>query len=99
MKRYFVASLCREGVLGGGILADDEAYTYRTNKLTVSPSLRKICLPYADIQSLERGWLLCFPTVTVHMKDETSWRFVVFRRNLFCSCGSERMDHGAAAEK
>lgn len=99
MKRYFVASLCREGILGGGILADDEAYTYRTNKLTVSPALRKIRLPYANIQSLEKGWLLCFPTVTVHMKDGTNWRFVVFRRNLFCSCRTARMDQGAAAEK
>ena len=99
MKRYFVASLCREGVLGGGILADDEAYTYQTNKLTVSPNLRKIRLPYADIQSLERGWLRCFPTVTVHMKDGTNWRFIVFRRNLFCSCGTRQMDQGAAAEK
>ena len=99
MKRYFVASLCREGVLGGGILADDEAYTYRTNKLTVSPALRKIRLPYADIQSLERGWLLCFPTVTVHMNDGTNWRFIVFRRNQLCACRTEQKDQGTAAEK
>lgn len=24
MKQYYVASLCREGILGGGIVADDE---------------------------------------------------------------------------
>ncbi|MBR3277014.1 MAG: hypothetical protein IKG08_10495 [Eubacterium sp.] len=32
MKQYYVASLCREGVLGGGIVADDEGITYKTEK-------------------------------------------------------------------
>ena len=37
MNPYFVASIIREGVLGGGISTDEEKMTYHTNKLTVSP--------------------------------------------------------------
>ena len=86
MKRYFIASLCKGGILGGGITADDEGYTYRTNKMTVSPSLRKFSMKYTDIRDLSKGWLLCFPTVTVNMKDGSHYKFIVFRRTLFCDC-------------
>ncbi len=85
MKKYFIASICREGVLGGGIVADDEAYTYRTNKVSVSASLRNLRMKYTDIREVSKGWLLCFPTVTVHMKDGNNYKYIVFRRNLFCS--------------
>ena len=86
MKRYFIASLCREGVLGGGVIADDEGYTYRTNKLTVSPALRNIRMAYGDILEITKGWLLCFPTVTLRMRDGSSYRLIVFRRKRFCAC-------------
>ncbi len=86
MRKYFVASLCRQGILGGGITADDEGFTYRTNKMTVSPSLRHISMKYTQIRELSKGWSLCFPTVTVNMKDGNSYKFIIFRRKLFCSC-------------
>ena len=86
MKKYFIASLCKEGILGGGITADDEGFTYTTNKLTVSPALRKISMKYSEIRELSKGWLLCFPTVTVNLKDGSSYQFIMFRRTLFCSC-------------
>ena len=44
MRQVFIASICREGVLGGGITADDEALTFRTGKVTVSPALRHLVL-------------------------------------------------------
>jgi len=31
MNKYFIASLCRNGIIGGAIIADDEAITYKTN--------------------------------------------------------------------
>lgn len=86
MKKYFIASLCREGILGGGIIADSEGFPYRTNKLTVSPSLKKISMSCRDIQAIEKGWLLCFPTVALHMRNGSSYRLIVFRRNRFCAC-------------
>lgn len=33
MKQYYVASLCREGILGGSIIADDHGITYKTGKV------------------------------------------------------------------
>lgn len=86
MKRYFVASLCRNGVLGGGIVADDEGFTFRTNKLTVPPSVRHLSMCYRNIREITKGWMLCFPVVTVKMKDGEEHRFVLFRRQLFCTC-------------
>ena len=90
MAKYFVASLLRDGILGGGITADDESYTYRTNKVTVSPALKNIRMRYADIREVSEGLFLCFPAVTVDMKDGSSYRFIVFRRDLFRSCMSDR---------
>ena len=34
MKKYFFVSLVKNGILGGGIVADSEAITYHTGKLT-----------------------------------------------------------------
>ena len=50
MKQYYAASLCREGVLGGGIVADDEGITYKTGKVTVSHILRNLEMKYRNIQ-------------------------------------------------
>ena len=35
MKHYFIASLVKNGLLGGGITVDSEAITYHTGKLTI----------------------------------------------------------------
>ena len=35
MKKYFIVSLVKNGILGGGIVADSEAITYRTGKVTI----------------------------------------------------------------
>ena len=50
MKQYYVASLCREGILGGGIVSDEDGITYKTGKVTVSPKLRNLEMKYRDIQ-------------------------------------------------
>jgi len=83
MKKYFIASLCRNGIIGGGILADDEAITYKTNKLTVPVELRNIKMKYRDIKNTEPGWLFVFPTVSVEMKNGAVHKFVIFGRKRF----------------
>ena len=35
MKNYFIVSLVKNGILGGGMTADEQAITYHTGKLTV----------------------------------------------------------------
>ena len=80
MKRYFIVSLCKHGILGGGITADSEAITYRTGKVTVPKEIRHLEMKYRDIETFEPGWMLVFPTVTITMKDCREYKFIVFGR-------------------
>ena len=40
MKKYFIVSLIKNGILGGGIVADKEAITYHSGKLTIPQGLQ-----------------------------------------------------------
>ena len=46
MKKMYMASLCRRGILGGWIIADNEGITFKTGKVTVAPELRHIEMKY-----------------------------------------------------
>ncbi|MBE5802418.1 MAG: hypothetical protein E7319_09060 [Clostridiales bacterium] len=85
MKKYFIASLCRNGILGGGIIVDPAKVTYKTNKLTVPDPFQNLEMNLADITRMQEGWLLCFPTVSLTMKDQQVYRFIVFARKKFVS--------------
>ena len=39
MGKTFVCSLCRNGIIGGGLYIDEQSITYSTQKLTVSMGL------------------------------------------------------------
>lgn len=83
MKKIFIVSLCRNGILGGAIYADSERLTYRTGKLTVSPRIRNLAMPLKDIAEVSKSCLLCLPTVTIKMRNEEEFKFLVFARNSF----------------
>lgn len=85
MKKYFIASICRNGIIGGAIVADEEAITYKVSKgkLTVPIELRNIKMRYRDIKDLEAGWLFVFPTVSVGMRNGDVHKFVIFGRKRF----------------
>lgn len=83
MKNYFIVSLCKNGLLGGGIAAQEHAITYRTGKVTVSQKYRNLEMKYENILSVSSGWLLFLPTVTIHMRDGEEYRFVVFAKKRF----------------
>lgn len=83
MKKVFIVSLCRKGILGGGIYADQEKLTYRTGKLTVSPRSRNLEMPLGDIVNVSRGYMLFFPTVTLKMRNNEEFKFIVFTPNSF----------------
>ncbi len=78
MKKLFMASLCKNGVLGGGLLASDDSLTFMTGKVTVPAEYRSLKMPYADIIAVERGFLTVFPTLTLTLKNGKSHKFVVF---------------------
>ena len=77
MKKYFVVSLVKNGILGGGIVADSEAITYHTGK-TIPQEYRHLVMKYEDICEVTNGWLFILPTVTVKMRNGNEYRFVVF---------------------
>ena len=85
MKQHFIASLCRNGLIGGAIIADDEGITYKTGKITVSAGFRNLNMKYADIRNVAKDRFLCFPTVSVTMRNSETFRFLVFGRKRFCS--------------
>ena len=83
MKQYYVASLCREGILGGGIIADEDGITYKTGKVTVSPKLRNLEMKFGDIQDYSKKWVLCFPVFTISMNDGENYKFIIFSPKRF----------------
>ncbi len=84
MKKYFIVSLVKNGILGGGIVADEEAITYRTGKVTVPREYRNLVMKYEEICEVTAGWLFILPTVTVKMRNGEEYKFAVFfSRNRF----------------
>ncbi len=83
MKNYFIVSLCKNGLLGGGITANDDAVTYHTGKVTVSPKYRNLEMRYENILSVSCGRFLLLPTVALSMRNGETHKFVVFARKRF----------------
>ena len=78
MKRYFIASLIKNGILGGSIVADSEAITYHTGKLTIPQEYRHLVMKYEDISEVTKGWLFALPTVTIKMRNGNEYKFALF---------------------
>lgn len=78
MKNYYVVSLVKNGLLGGGIVADTEAITYRTGKMTVPSEYRNLVMKYEEISEVISEKFLFLPAVTVKMKNGNENKFVVF---------------------
>ncbi len=90
MRQYYMASLCRNGIIGGSIVADDEGITYKTGKLTVTPELRNIEMKYGEIRGITCSRLLLFPTVSVQMNHGDCYKFIIFRQKHFCALLDEK---------
>lgn len=93
MKEYFAASLCRGGILGGGIVADDESITYKTGKVTVSPRFRNLQMKYADIHGFTMKRILLFPVFSISMSDGETYTFIVFGSRRFKALMNEKTIH------
>ncbi len=91
MRQYYVASLCREGILGGGIVADDEGITYKTGKVTVSQRFKNLEMKYGDIRDFSKKRALCFPVFTVFMNDGESYKFIIFSPKRFDALLKEKI--------
>lgn len=82
MKRYFIASLCHAGILGGGLIVDEESVTFRTGKVTVDPKYRDLRLEKKQMERMEWKWIV-FPKATFYMKDGSRYSFLIFNKWRF----------------
>ena len=98
MEKTYVASLCCQGLLGGGLFLDDERVTYRTGKLQVPAEIRNLQLPFCRIKGVEKSKALFLPTVTIEMQDGRAWKFLVFGRNSFLNNLKTAMDEYASGD-
>jgi hypothetical protein len=71
------------GILGGWIVMEEESMAYKTGKVTIPPKYRNLVMKYSDIISLTEGTLLFLPTVTVKMKNQEEYKFIVFNKKSF----------------
>lgn len=78
MKKYFIVSLVKNGILGGGIVADSEAIIYHTGKVTVPKEYRCLEMKYKDICKVTTGWLFILPMVWIKMQNGEEFKFAVF---------------------
>ncbi len=82
MKKTFICSLCRGGILGGGLYLEDDSITYKTNKLTIDKAYRNLVLPLDEICKLTWKWIV-FPVATFHMKNGEKYKFIIFNKRRF----------------
>ena len=79
MKKAFMCSLCRNGILGGALYLEPESVTYRTNKLTVDPKYRNLVLPMDKIREITWKWIVA----TFQMDDGAEHTFLIFNKGRF----------------
>ena len=82
MKSYFVCSLCYNGILGGGLIVDDNTITYKTGKVTIDNKYRNLELKRSDIVNLSWNWII-FPVATFVMKNADKYTFLIFNKWRF----------------
>ena len=82
MKSYFVCSLCHNGLLGGGLIVDENTITYKTGKITADKKYRNLELCRSNIRDL--SWKsIVFPIATFEMKDGEKYSFMIFNKSRF----------------
>lgn len=83
MKNTFSVSLCKNGLIGGWIVVGEASMIYKTGKVTIPEKYRNLVMEYKDVLSVTEGSMLFLPTVTVKMKNEEEYKFIVYSRKNF----------------
>ena len=92
MRKVFMCSLCHNGILGGGLYLDNQAVTYRTQKLTVSEKYKNLILPLNEIKGISWKWIV-FPVATFFMTNGECYKFIIFNKWRFHKCFREYSEH------
>ena len=82
MRKTFVCSLCRNGILGGVLCLESQAVIYRTNKLTVDKKFRNLVLPVKDIKEITWKRII-FPIATFSMENGEEYKFIIYSKKKF----------------
>ena len=93
MKKSFICSLiCHNGIVGGGLYIEDNAITYKTNKLTVDRKYRILVLLLNEIRDLT--WkCIVFPVATFHMTSGEKYKVIIFNKRRFKKYYAEVKQH------
>lgn len=82
MKKSFMCSLCRGGIIGGALYLDNYSVTYKTQKLTIPDKYKNLVLPLEDIKEIKWEWII-FPVATIYLLNGDSYNFIIFNKNRF----------------
>ena len=93
MKNTFSVSLCKNGLLGGWITIGEVSMVYKTGKVTIPQKYRNLVMEYNEIFSLTEGKMFFLPTVTVKMKNEEEYKFIVYNRKHFLEILHNKMNN------
>lgn len=83
MQKVFLASLCREGIRGGAVIINEKAVIYKTKNLTISDQYKNITMPLGEIEKVGKGYAFVFPAVTIELKSQQKYKFVIVNRRRF----------------
>ncbi len=93
MKKSFICSLiCHNGIVGGGLYIEDNAITYKTNKLTVDRKYRNLVLSLNEIRELTWKYIV-FPVATFHMTSDEKYKVIIFNKRRFKKYYAEVKQH------
>lgn len=81
MKKVFAGSLCYEGTHSGELCLYDDYMIFRTKKLELPESYKRINMSYFGIASVSRcRSFLLFPAIKVRLKNAVAYKFILFGR-------------------
>lgn len=83
MKKSFYGSLCHKGIRGGAIFITDNAIIYKNQTLTLPDEYKNIIIPFCEIKEIKNGWTLLFPAIIIYLKNQNTYKFIIFNRNKF----------------
>lgn len=85
MKKVFMCSLVKGGLLGGAIYVEPDSVTYKTNKLTVDKKFRNLAIPLKEVKAIT--WKrVVFPVATFQLQNGEEYKFIIFNKKRFNAC-------------
>ena len=82
MRKYFMCSLCKAGILGGGLYLDNESVTFKSQKLTIDERYKNLIMPLEEIKEISWKWII-FPIATFHLENGEYYKFIIFNKWRF----------------